>query len=273
MSSQNTEAPPKPVETSPLLTSAIQPGATHPQGEQPQPPAVNTEAVKPDGPSNTEQSDHPLAKVDTDFSWGAPAGLPLRDAGDECLLIFRRAIGINNDLASSFKDGDSLEKGRKHAAGIYRHVLSQKRKRKIMHHTLGILLYLCHFVQITVAAILTSLGPNAKRYEIAITVLGAVNTVVAGVLALLKGSGVIERLAKDEVEFQKLQDWIEETESLLSVGVIGSTGGDQVSNRKAAGCYVEAAFRKYNACFGRSYEIMSTSNIEGLRTVDRTTGR
>lgn len=218
---------------------------------------------------NTASSDPPLSKVDTNLSWGTPAGLPLRDPSDECLLIFRRAVGINSDLLTDFPKADSLENGRKHASGIYKHVLEQKWKKAVIHHTLGIILYACHFIQIIVSAVLTALGPKASRYEITITVLGAVNTIVAGIMALLKGSGVIERLAKDEVEFQKLQDWIEETESLLSVGVIGTMGGDQVSNRIAAGKYVEVAFRKYNACFGRSYEMMSTSDIEGVRDLTR----
>lgn len=248
MSSPSSEAPSKLVETCPLVRPT-------------------------DNKKKTVSSDLPLSEVNTDLSWGTPAGLPLRDPSDECLLIFRRAVGINSDLATSFSNADSLENGRKHASGIYKNVLKQKWNKAVTHHTLGIFLYIFHFMQIIVSAILTALGPNAKMYEITITVLGAANTIIAGILALLKGSGVIERLAKDEVEFQKLQDWIEETESLLSVGVIGSRGGDPTSNRIAAGKYVEVAFRKYNACFGRSYEIMSTSDIEGVRNLTKSPGK
>lgn len=216
--------------------------------------------------------DHSLTKVHTNLSWGSPAGLPLRDPSDECLLIFRRAVGINSDLAMSFINGDALENGRRQASGIYRHVLRQRRRRGVTHHTLSVCLYACHVSQIVLAAVLTALGPKAENYQTTITALGASNTVIAGVLTFLKSSGVVERLARDEVEFQKLQDWIEETESLLSVGVIGSRGGDDISNRIAAGRYVEVAFRKYNACFGRSYENMSTSNIEGTRNPVRVPG-
>lgn len=232
----------------------------------PSKPVETNPFVKPTDDARTMPSDHPpLSKIHTNLSWDSPAGLPLRDPSDECLLIFRRAVGINSDLTTSYKNGDSLESGRKEASGIYGHVQQQRWKKGVAHHFLGIALYICHFLQIIVSATLTALGPNAKRYEITITVLGAVNTIIAGILALLKGSGVLEQLAKDEVEFQKLQDWIEETESLLSVGIIGSRGGDETSNRIAAGKYVEVAFRKYNACFGRSYEFMSTSDIEGIR--------
>lgn len=218
-------------------------------------------------PDNTTTTplDQPLSKVNTNLSWGSPAGLPVRDPGDECLLIFRRAVGINSDLAMSFINGDTLENGRRQASGIYKLVMKQKWKKSVTHHTLSIILYICHFAQIIVAAVLTALGPNAKNYETTITILGAFNTIMAGVLTFLKSSEIVERLKRDAIEFQKLQDWIEETESLLSVGIIGSRGGDETSNRIAAGKYVEVTFRKYNACFGRSYEYMSTSDIEGTR--------
>jgi hypothetical protein len=108
---------------------------------------------------------------------------------------------------------------------------------------------------------------------IAITLLGAINTVVAGVLALIKGQGLPDRLYHDQAEYRKLQDWyanpsirsssrgskdksassyllgtdvgfklnrIEQTEALLAVGVIGR-------NRKEVGLLVQVAFKKYNA--------------------------
>lgn len=265
MSSQNSETQqaPKPVETSPLLSSASQPGATDAPAQQPpqQPPPVNTD-VQPAKNGNNSNSKTPiqqLPKVDTDLSWGTPAGLRMRDNNDDgqVLLIFRRAVGINSDRASTFTDSETLEKGRRHAVGVYRHVIEQQRRKKLLHHTLGVILYVSHFIQIIVAAVLTALGPNAKNYEVPITVLGGVNTVVAGVLAILKGSGVIERLSKDEVEFAKLKDWIEETEAMISVGILGRS-------RKDVGVLVEQAFRKYNACFGQAYEVMSSSNIQGL---------
>lgn len=264
MSSQNSEAeaPPKPVETSPLLSSAGQPGATEARDQQPpqQPPPVNTE-VNPanNSKSNSKTPVQRLPKVDTDLSWATPAGLRMRDNHDDSqvLLIFRRAVGINSDRASTFTDSETMEKGRRHAVGVYKHVIEQRRRKKLLHHTLGVILYISHFLQIIVAAVLTALGPNAKNYEVPITVLGGVNTVIAGVLALLKGSGVIERLSKDEVEFAKLKDWIEETEAMISVGILGRS-------RKDVGVLVEQAFRKYNACFGQAYEIMSSSNVQGL---------
>jgi hypothetical protein len=43
---------------------------------------------------------------------------------------------------------------------------------------------------------------------IAITFLGAINTVIAGVLALIKGQGLPDRLYHDQAEYRRLQDWL-----------------------------------------------------------------
>lgn len=265
MPPQASEPQPRPVETSPLLQNKKQPTAM-PGAQQKEPSTVNTDvrsATADASSTATPQpfSAHPPLKASTTYSWTSPAGLPLRSTDDENLLIFRRAVGINSDRASpipasSSDDDDGIEKGRRRAVGIYRSVIRSQRSKRTAHHALGALLYASHFLQIVLAAVLTALGPKARDYEVVITVLGAVNTVVAGVLAVLKGSGMVERLARDEVEFRKLQDWIEETEALLSVGVVGR-------NRKEVGVLVEVAFKKYNACFGQAYEIMSSSDVGG----------
>lgn len=63
---------------------------------------------------------------------------------------------------------------------------------------------------------------------------------IAGLLALIKGQGLPERLRRDEKEFSRLREWIEETEMLLATGVIGR-------DRVEVGGLVELAFKKYNA--------------------------
>ncbi len=95
---------------------------------------------------------------------------------------------------------------------------------------------------------LTALGPVAAQdHGMIITVLGAANTIIAGVLALVKGQGLPERLRKDELEYHRLQDWIEETEALLAVGVVGK-------DRKEVGLLVEIAFKKYKRRQGQRRE-------------------
>ncbi len=185
-------------------------------------------------------SDTPgLPKADTNSSWPPPAGLHPRGPNDENVQIFRRAVGINSNL-SAVQDAGSLEEGRKTAVGIYLAVIRESRTKHWQFFFLNVLIYACHFLQIAIGAGLTALGPVAQNYGVLITGLGAANTVIAGTLALIKGQGLPERLGKDELEFHRLQDWIEETEALLAVGVVGK-------DRKEVGMLVEVAFKKYNA--------------------------
>jgi hypothetical protein len=132
-----------------------------------------------------------------------------------------------------------MEEGRKKAVGIYRAVISAKKSKSRQFYFLSTFTLLCHFGQIIVGAALTALGPLASDHTTIITFLGAFNTVIAGMLALISGQGLPDRIKKDQIGFRKIQDWIEETESLLSVGIIGR-------NRKEVGLLVEEAFKKYN---------------------------
>lgn len=155
-------------------------------------------------------------------------------------MIFRRAVGINSDLAPKVKLPGAAEQGLKQPTGMYRSVIAEKDKRKRQYLLMSWILNFIHFAQVVIGATLTALGPNASRYTVAITILGATNTVIAGMLALLKGSGLPERLHKDATEFRRLQEWIEETEALIATGINGR-------DRKEIGVLVQSAFRKYNS--------------------------
>ena len=65
--------------------------------------------------------------------------------------------------------------------------------------------------QIVVAATLTALGA-ADASHIAITVLGSVNTVIAGIQTYLKGQGLPNRLRQYEFGLRKLREYIEDRE-------------------------------------------------------------
>lgn len=156
----------------------------------------------------------------------------------ENLTIFRNAVGINTQPPSY--SGTKLEEGRKSATGIYREVLREKQLRRQQYWAINLLVYFCHLAQIVISATVTALGASSGKFSTVLTVIGAINTVIAGTLALLNGRGLPDRLRKDEVEFRKIQDWIEETEALLAAGIIGA-------NRAQIGHLIEATFKKYNA--------------------------
>lgn len=190
-------------------------------------------------------------------AWSDPLGRPARDDNDEHLLMFRRAVGINSDL-----DHD-LDRGMHGTIGIYPSIVEQERRKRIMHHTLSGMVWGCHGIQIVLGATMTCLGLSTNDYPVTITVLGAVNTITASFLALVKGKGITEKLGKTEADFRTLKVWIEETESLLALGIIG---GD----RKEVGLLIETAFRRYNAAFGRSFDIETgiDRDIDNLSTME-----
>ncbi|KAI1741203.1 hypothetical protein F4680DRAFT_71054 [Xylaria scruposa] len=222
---------------SPLLTASSD-GAPQTATNNSQSPDAATGTAAPK-PQSTPITPAAPRKADTMMSWGAPAGLPIRNSNDENLLIFRKALGINMHRETSDNTG-TLEEGRKTAIGIYRTVIEKQTRLIIQHALLQAFLYVVYFAQIIIGAALTALGATAAHYETIITILGAFNTVLAGVLALIKGSGQPQKLGKDRIGYRRLQDWIEETEALLAVGVIGR-------NRREVGLLVESAFKRYNA--------------------------
>lgn len=66
-------------------------------------------------------------------------------------------------------------------------------------------------VQLAVGATITALGPLANKHMLAITILGALNTVVAGILALMKGRGLPQRLRNNIAEISKVLTFIDNT--------------------------------------------------------------
>ncbi|GAP82776.1 putative c6 transcription protein [Rosellinia necatrix] len=237
---------------SPLLSPGMPGTATQTATNDSQSPAAATGTTPATMPRPLKTNVTPISpglprKADTAMSWGAPAGLGIRKDNDENLLIFRQALGINtHQHGGTVADGvachgGSLEEGRKAAVGVYRMVIETQARMRWQHAALQAFLYVVYFVQIVIGAGLTALGASASAGSGGVvTALGALNTVLAGVLALIKGSGQPQKLGKDRVGFRRLQDWIEETEALLAVGVVGR-------DRREVGLLVESAFKRYNA--------------------------
>ncbi|GAB1198171.1 hypothetical protein APSETT444_007479 [Aspergillus pseudonomiae] len=69
--------------------------------------------------------------------------------------------------------------------------------------------------QVMVGATITALGPFGGQHLIAITVLGAINTVIAGFIALLKGRGLPQRPRKNMLELRRVREYIEQKRTML----------------------------------------------------------
>lgn len=94
--------------------------------------------------------------------------------------------------------------------GLYREVVSHKYRFLFLFHVISFLRGLLMIVQLLVGATLTALGAMSLKDGKPITILAAVNTAIAGILALLHNSGLPDRYRNDMAEFEELEDHIKE---------------------------------------------------------------
>jgi hypothetical protein len=158
------------------------------------------------------------------------------DGTNENLQKFRQAIGINVVVAG----GADVESARLGARGLYKEVITNQRWRSREYYLTDAIMYIALGTQIVIGSALAALGSLSKLHPTAITVLGITNTSIAGVLALLKGQGLPDRLRKDQFEMRKVQDYIEETEARLVLA------GDTLTLQEVDDA-VQKVFLKFNA--------------------------
>lgn len=129
----------------------------------------------------------------------------------------------------------------KAATGELRKKLTRKgKKQRFQYQLISIVFNLIAIAQIILGAIITALGPSAGEHVLAITILGAFNTSIAGLLALLKGRGLPERLRRNSIEIARVLDFIEERATLLRYG------NTQTSNNGVS-VLLQEAFQAYNS--------------------------
>ncbi|KAG5950060.1 hypothetical protein E4U53_005518 [Claviceps sorghi] len=94
--------------------------------------------------------------------------------------------------------------------GLYRDVVSHKYNYFYLWHLTTFIRWGLMVSQILLGAALTALGSMSLEDGKPITILGAVNTVIAGLLALLHNSGIPDRYWNDMAEFEEIEDHIKE---------------------------------------------------------------
>lgn len=155
-------------------------------------------APNPSGLSGNHSASRPTLTT-TDVSTLVPY--------NDKLLVFRSLTGIDTVPA--------LHKG--HATrtapniGIYSRVVHSERSAARRYRAFNWLVNACLGIQIVVAAILTSLGA-ADGPRAAVTGFGAVNTIIAGIMTYLKGSGLPDRFRYHENEWKGVREYIEQRE-------------------------------------------------------------
>ncbi|KAI1376208.1 hypothetical protein F4677DRAFT_84872 [Hypoxylon crocopeplum] len=130
---------------------------------------------------------------------------------DDSLALFRLMVGISTSPYLGYSESSPI--GTRPAAniGIYSRVVHSEQKSKDSYKVFSILINACYFLQIVVAASLTAMGAAGVSHG-AVTAFGAINTVIAGLLTFLKGSGLPARLKYYGNEWKKIREYIEQRE-------------------------------------------------------------
>lgn len=165
-------------------------------------PLINGTKPHPQSlPRHNRQSQHrPLSRVTPD-----PDAIPPK------LQKLRTVIGIST--SDSLATASSANPFRRPApnVGIYARIVAEEKQARFEFYFAASVINTCYFGQIVVAAALTALGASSSSH-IAITVLGATNTVIAGILTYLKGQGLPNRLRQYWNGLRKCREFIEEKE-------------------------------------------------------------
>ncbi len=136
-----------------------------------------------------------------------------RAARDDDLTHFRLMLGITSAphlgfSESALRPADNV--------GLYARVVHSEQTAKDNYKVFSAVINACYFLQIIVAAALTALGA-ANANNKAITAFGAINTVIAGFLSYLKGSGYPARFKQYAGEWKKVREYIEHRERDFSL--------------------------------------------------------
>lgn len=130
---------------------------------------------------------------------------------DEPLTLFRLMVGIVTSEQLGFTQSSPVGIRPAPNIGIYARVVHSEQHAKDSFKVFSAVVNACYFLQIVVAAGLTAMSAGGAARG-AITTFGAINTVIAGFLTFLKGSGLPGRLKYYGNEWKKIREYIEQRE-------------------------------------------------------------
>lgn len=130
--------------------------------------------------------------------------IPINDK----LLVFRALTGI--DSVPALTQAGHLARSAPNV-GIYTRVIDNETKAQRAYKIFNFLINTCLGVQVVVAAAVTALGAASGPHS-AVTAFGAINTIMAGVLTYLRGSGLPDRLKHYQNQWKNIREYIEQRE-------------------------------------------------------------
>jgi hypothetical protein len=138
----------------------------------------------------------------------APGEKPQLITVADRLGTFRTRVGIEN---APILTASNLFQRRAKNIGLYDRICVAEYKAHWTYKSCSFLINFCLGAQIVIAAALTALGAGNGPHS-AVTAFGAMNTVIAGFLTYLKGSGLPNRIKYYETEWTRLREYIEQRE-------------------------------------------------------------
>lgn len=96
--------------------------------------------------------------------------------------------------------------------GLYDRTLSQDLRNRVLYGMSNYVISFLYLLQILIAAALTGLSAYQQSSSVVLTTLGAINTVLAGILAWLNGQGMPIRFRRARDQYREVVRAIEDTE-------------------------------------------------------------
>lgn len=128
---------------------------------------------------------------------------------DNKLLIFRSLTGI--DSVPVLSNHGFFAPRQAPNVGIYTRIVTAEKAAASRYRFFNILINACLGIQIVVAAALTAIGAASGPHG-AVTAFGAINTVMAGILTYLRGSGLPHKERNIEKAWSQIREYIEQRE-------------------------------------------------------------
>jgi hypothetical protein len=210
---------------------------------------------------NTSPPTTPVPKTANEKGYQTP---PLTEA-QRC---FRHMTGFTGFTRFKKKDQQGIDQ-----QGIYQKVDRKRRAARRAYICSSYLISVCMGLQIVVAAVLTALGASNAPHAV-VTVLGAINTAIAGLLAYMKSSGLPNRPRFFQTKWSELQDHIEQWDRTFSDKHFCETEGHKDANKAEDYCR-KRAHEEANAIENWYYQIkadIDAITVDGYTSVTKDKG-
>lgn len=127
------------------------------------------------------------------------------------LLVFRALTGIDSVPTLNLPQHSARTALN---VGIYARVVEAEQSSGKRFKFFNLLMNICLGIQVVAAAAITALGAASGPHG-AVTAFGALNTIMAGILTYLNGSGLPDRLKHYQNEWRNIREYIEQREREL----------------------------------------------------------